>query len=278
MKFERNFSTNESSLTAYAKISRYLEDNGYKQGESRLVFERGSRFGSYASFSTKKWKVVVTLKINSNPDYKTDVNVSMDINTNGQIVSKKEKIFWQNELAGLIASVSGFDIDVPLINKLDEKLRLEKRHKEGSKWFYFIGGLSLVNSIAFLAGGSFNFLVGLGITQVIDGISYAVINEVNANAGLIIQIIAFMMDLIIAGIFVLLGVLARKHRWSFVVGIIFYTLDALLFLMVPDYLSIVFHLIALAGLFSGLRASGQLIRDQTPAAQEVLSSNSIQQI
>lgn len=42
------------------------------------------------------------------------------------------------------------------------------RARTGAKWFYWIAALSMVNSMAAMAGGNFHFIVGLGITSVVD--------------------------------------------------------------------------------------------------------------
>jgi hypothetical protein len=210
------------------------------------------------SFSTKKWKVSAVVETKPNPDQSTNVIATLDINTLGQIVVKKEHEFWEKELNDLISSVNGFNVGISLQNQLENKLRLEKRLSGGISWFYWVAGLSLVNSIIFLFGGQINFVIGLGITQVIDGISYGIAGELGANAGMVIQIIAFLLDALVAGVFILFGVLAKRHKWSFIVGMIVYALDGLIFILVSDYLSLVFHLIVLCGLFSGLGAYKQL--------------------
>ena len=47
--------------------------------------------------------------------------------------------------------------------------------KSGANWFYWIAGLSVVNSLIFAFGGHTSFIAGLGLTQLIDGIFDAVI-------------------------------------------------------------------------------------------------------
>src|ERR1044071_6443875 len=42
---------------------------------------------------------------------------------------------------------------------------LEKQLKGGGSWFYWIAGLSLVNSVLALSGSETRFILGLGITQ-----------------------------------------------------------------------------------------------------------------
>ena len=44
---------------------------------------------------------------------------------------------------------------------IEEKLRLENQFKSGAGWFFIIAGLSIVNSIIILSGGSWSFIVGL---------------------------------------------------------------------------------------------------------------------
>jgi hypothetical protein len=146
------------------------------------------------------------------------------------------------------------------VSLIEEKLRLENRFKNGAGWFLWIAGLSLLNSIILLVGGVWNFLIGLGLMQVIDGIASEVAMNATSGVGIIIKLIAFAADLLIAGIFVAFGVLARKgYKWSFIVGMILYALDGAIFLLVPDFFSIGFHLFALFGLYGGLQAYNKLM-------------------
>lgn len=136
-----------------------------------------------------------------------------------------------------------------------EKLKLVNQHRGGANWFFWIAGLSLVNSIVILVGGGWSFVVGLGITQVFDAVAAAAVEEGMAGASGTVLGIVFLLDLAVAGVFVLFGVLARKgYVWAFVVGMVLYGLDGLLFLLVQDWLSIAFHAFALVGLFGGLSA------------------------
>jgi hypothetical protein len=138
-------------------------------------------------------------------------------------------------------------------------LRLQSQLKSGANWFYWVAGLSLINSLILLFGGKWSFIIGLGITQMVDGIAGAIANDANARASLILKLVAFFVDLVVAGIFVLFGVFANKgYKWSFIIGMILYALDGLIFLLVQDWLSIGFHLFALYSVYSGLRALGQL--------------------
>ncbi len=137
--------------------------------------------------------------------------------------------------------------------------------KGGANWFYWIAGLSLVNSLIFLFGGNWSFFAGLGITQIVD----AVVAQGSEIGGVsLIKIIAFIIDVIIAGIFVLCGLWANKFKtWAFVAGMIFYLLDGILVLILGAYLPAAFHAFALFMIFRGLSAARQINATQIPAAQ-----------
>lgn len=141
------------------------------------------------------------------------------------------------------------------VNLMQETMRAEGQLKSAAGWFYWVAGLSLVNSIALLVGGNLNFLVGLGITQLVDGIAA----ELAVDFGSMIQLAAFVINVGIAGLFVLFGILGgKRHTWAFVVGMGLYALDGLLFLLVSDILSIGFHIFVLFWLFGGPRAIKKL--------------------
>lgn len=132
---------------------------------------------------------------------------------------------------------------------------LEKQLARGANWFYWIAGLSVVNSIAALAGVGGVFVIGLGITQVID----AIVLEFGQDAGMKGKVIAFAFDLMIAAVVVLFGYLAKRRlRWAFLVGMILYALDGLLFVLVMDVFGLAFHAFALIGIYGGLKACGRL--------------------
>src|SRR5262249_39085689 len=98
-----------------------------------------------------------------------------------------------------------------------------------ASWFYWIAGLSLVNSIVAVSGQSFRFIFGLGITQVFDEIA----NHM-ASSG---KVVALGLDVVAAGILVLMGVFAHKgHLWAFIVGMVLLALDEALLLVATDWL------------------------------------------
>jgi hypothetical protein len=136
--------------------------------------------------------------------------------------------------------------------QLEEKIKIESQFKSGANWFFWIAGLSLVNSAILLAGGQWNFIVGLGITQVLDAIAFP-----HGAAG---KMIALFLDVIAAGIYIAFGVLARKgYHWVFILGTVLYGIDGFIFLAAKDFLGFGFHLLALWFIFGGYRA-GKLLK------------------
>jgi len=131
-----------------------------------------------------------------------------------------------------------------------QKLALAKRIQSGANWFFWIAGLSLVNSVIALAGGGTRFILGLGITQMVDAIAQ------QASLGMSVPLV---LDLVATGMFIPFGLQARKRRnWAFLVGMILYALDGLLFVLVKDILGIGFHLFALYFIYKGMKANEQL--------------------
>lgn len=144
----------------------------------------------------------------------------------------------------------------------DEKTQLESRVLSGANWFFWIAALSMINSVILLMNGSWSFLAGLGITQVIDALAY----QVSFDAGAVATIFALILDMTVAGVFIVFGLQARKqHRWAFIAGMIVYALDGLIFLFVQDWLSIGFHVFALYCIYQGLSYSNAIIQLEQPA-------------
>src|SRR5580658_5715611 len=112
------------------------------------------------------------------------------------------------------------------------------RVRVSARWFYWIAGLSLINSAVVIFGGSFHFVVGLGVTSVVD-----VLAKQAGSAGVILDL---TINGFVAALFCLFGSFAGKaQKWAFLVGMVLYALDGLLLLMGGDILSVGFHAYAL---------------------------------
>jgi hypothetical protein len=123
--------------------------------------------------------------------------------------------------------------------------------RSGASWFYWIAGLSLVNSVMSLTGSGFGFALALGVTQILDSFARGL-----GPAG---KGVALLLDVLVAGLFVFFGVFASKaHTWAFVLGMILFALDTLIVLLAQAWLSVALHGLALYFLFRGFQACRQL--------------------
>lgn len=150
----------------------------------------------------------------------------------------------------------------PAQNPAAEQLKLENQFKNGANWFYWIAGLSVINSMILIFGGDMSFIVGLGITQLVDAIAW----EFRNSGGLNLDFVFFTASLLISGIFVLFGYLSRRKIMGiYIAGMVLYTLDGLIYLLVGDWLSLGFHVFVLFSLFGGLKAL-RVLNEQEKAA------------
>jgi hypothetical protein len=139
--------------------------------------------------------------------------------------------------------------------------KLTQDVRAGANWFIWIAGLSLVNTVLFLAGSHWNFFLGLAATQVADEFGKVVITGTTGT------VISLAIDVVIAAIFVGLALMARNSAlWAFIVGMALIVLDALLLLLVQDWAAIAFHALALFFIVRGFQAARQLAALRTAAA------------
>lgn len=151
---------------------------------------------------------------------------------------------------------------------------LNRRTQSGANWFFWIAALSLINTALEKGGANIRFLVGMGITQVLDAIADK-LGPTGVVAGIVV-------NLFVAGFFVLLGVQARKkQKWAFLLGMVLYGLDGLIFLLGPDFFPLAFHGLALFYLYKGLAARNQaaklegMLQPQAAAAGAAAGASSV---
>src|SRR5204862_7358124 len=89
-------------------------------------------------------------------------------------------------------------------------------------------------------GSDTNFVIGLGITAVSD----AIFSSAKA--------VGFTIDAIALGFFFLMGRLAQRGTlWPFFLGAAVYLLDALIYVMVKEWMPVAFHALALFFILNG---------------------------
>ena len=123
--------------------------------------------------------------------------------------------------------------------------------QSAARWFWWIAGLSLVNTIFAHSGSNTSFVVGLGITAVADAIF---IN---------LKVIAFTIDAVVVGFFFFIGLMAmREKAWAFYIGLGVYALDALIYVRLQDWMPVAFHGLAIVFIVKGVSR----LRTLAPAA------------
>lgn len=128
--------------------------------------------------------------------------------------------------------------------------------KGGANWFYWIAGLSLINSAIFAFGGEVNFIAGLAYTQIIDAIFEM---SVSQGAPTALRGVAIVMDLILVAIFALFGYFANKAiNAVFIVGMVVYFVDGIIWLLLGSYFAAGFHVFALIMIGKGFMASREV--------------------
>jgi len=163
------------------------------------------------------------------------------------------------------------------IDAIHLKIQKQKTHSNGSGWFYWIAGLSLITSIVSLSGGSWSFLAGLGITQVFDGFA---IGLEKSGTNSMIKVFAFFLDVLAATFFIVVGIFAKKGKKpAYIVGGVLYVIDTVILLAFTEWLGVAFHAFALFQIWNGYKALSWL-ENQYPSKvatqPEVMMSGAIE--
>ena len=148
----------------------------------------------------------------------------------------------------------------------EEKLKLQGRVRSGAGWLLAVAGFSVINSTLVFFNANLHFIVGLGITQIADG--------VGKRAGGGGAIAGFIVSLFMAGLFGLFGKFAREeNQWAFIAGMVIYGLDGLIFLAFGEMLDLAFHAFAIYCMFQGLRVLNALNKLNAQPANFAVSSS-----
>ncbi|HEY2364474.1 MAG TPA: hypothetical protein VGK36_25385 [Candidatus Angelobacter sp.] len=123
-------------------------------------------------------------------------------------------------------------------------------HK-GANWLFLIGGLSVVNTVSLISGSTWIFLGGLGVTKLAVAIAM--------RLGTTGQIIGLLINLWATASFVVLGFFARKgQKWAFITGMALYAADALVVLLLQQWIMILFHGFVFFRLYQGFSSCNEL--------------------
>ncbi|MGV8083630.1 MAG: hypothetical protein AB2L09_08390 [Coriobacteriia bacterium] len=155
--------------------------------------------------------------------------------------------------------------DAVTVTPAMKRAALNRTVLSGAHWFWWIAGLSALNSISWWLQMNWTFFVGLGITQFIDGIGWAL--------GSWAVYVALALDLLVLVGFIVIGQLAPKYRSAFIIGLVLYFLDAILVLRYQDYGAAAFHVLVIFFIYRGFAAARQLAAE--PIAEAVGETASV---
>jgi len=157
----------------------------------------------------------------------------------------------------------------PLQSVRAELAQLHARGTSGAGWFFWIAALSLINSIISLSGGDRHFVVGLGVTFVADIVA-RVVAEQNPELAATAKGIAFGFSVLVAGVLCLFGWLSRRPILPvFIIGMVLYLLDGLIYVRFEDWMSVGFHVFVLIGMWSGFQAYRQMLAMKATLQQQL---------
>ena len=128
--------------------------------------------------------------------------------------------------------------------EVSEKISEKKSPNRMYQWFFLIGFLSVINTVILAAKSTVHFIFGLGITQIIDTLSFTTFENYKA--------VVLVFSFLISGIFIALGYFAKANlKWAYLTGLVLYGLDTTIFVYSNDWLSAAFHIFVLIAIIRG---------------------------
>jgi len=122
--------------------------------------------------------------------------------------------------------------------------------QSAARWFWWIAGLSLINTVLTLTGTHMQLVVGLGLTLVSD------VTFGGASP------LGFAIDALALAFFFFMGRQAQRGQlWAFYLGIAVYCIDALVYVRFQDWMAVAFHGVVIYFIVRGL-----LVLRKGPAA------------
>jgi len=102
--------------------------------------------------------------------------------------------------------------------------------QSSARWFWWIAGLSLVNTVLTLSGTHTQLVVGLGMTLLSD-VTFGGSSPVG-----------FGIDALALAFFFAMGRQAQRGQlWAFYLGTLVYALDALIYVRFQDWMPVALH-------------------------------------
>lgn len=139
-----------------------------------------------------------------------------------------------------------------LENETVEKAAVNSRVMSGADQFYWIAGLGTLSALLYGTNLAASFPLGVALTQLLTGLSRDMALPSRAVAAL--AVLAFL------GVFLAAGYFGRKgEMWAFILGGAVYLADAVLFIILGDWISVAVHAFFLYYILRGLLSFGQTV-------------------
>ena len=126
-----------------------------------------------------------------------------------------------------------------------DHMRIEQTVEEvrrAAYWFFGIAALSIINS--FLVSKGTFFILGLALSQLVDGVVMEITGEQNL-------VYSFLPALL----FIVFGYFgAKMQRWAFIVGALVYAGDGVIYFVFEEWLAGGIHIFILYKLYQGYRS------------------------
>jgi hypothetical protein len=130
---------------------------------------------------------------------------------------------------------------------------LESHVKSSASWFYWIAALTMIGVVVELCGTDFSFILSLCVPTVFAAVAHDSHWSATGNA------IVIVSSLIVCGVFAWIGLRAGKgSRAAFMIGMVFYGIDTLIYLGFKQWLGAIGHAYALYRLSIGFGLAGTL--------------------
>lgn len=134
MNFERRFVAARSTVRLVPLARDFLEQAGYRRvSDKPMVYRRGSRLGSWTSFTPSKWLARATVDMRLLAADRTEVTFNLSVNDHGQLVADDERRYWETEVDAFERAMATGEADNALLDKA-ERLGVRDR----SLWVGFI--------------------------------------------------------------------------------------------------------------------------------------------
>ena len=131
--------------------------------------------------------------------------------------------------------------------------------RNAANWFWWVAGLSAVNSVATALESQYGMILGLGVTQIFDLLMVGALQEASGTGETIVKAVHLALVAGAVGFFYLMGQKARQLKlWAFVLGMLVYAADALIFVYIQDWIGVGFHAFVLFMIWGGYGIAKQI--------------------